>query len=161
MACRPIIGGMNILTEVSSMEGAKRLIISAYSGFMGRRLASLGLGRPLGSPLNVLRKMLSGPNSSKKVTTPLRNPVSRLETVTTVVIPITIPRIVSMERKRFVQTEVSANRTFSVTEILILTATPPPDSALQHGLRGTSLIGYPPPKRPQSPKLHRQQKHPI
>ena len=45
--------------------------------------------------------MLSGPSSWKNVTTPWRSPVSSEATVTTVVMPMTIPRIVSSERKRW------------------------------------------------------------
>ena len=45
---------------------------------------------------------MSGPSSSKNVTTPARRPVSSDATVTTVVIPMTIPRMVSSERNRLV-----------------------------------------------------------
>src|SRR5260370_37408570 len=86
---------------------------SAYSGLMGRRLSSLGRPGWLGSPLKRLTKMLSGPNSSKNGTMPCRSPVSRLDTVTTVVIPITMPRMVRPDRKRLVHTESIAMLKFS------------------------------------------------
>src|SRR5580658_7652558 len=64
-------------------------------------------------------KMLSGPNESKKVTMPARKPVSSDATVTTVVIPITMPRIVRPERNRCVQTADIAIVKFSLGEIFI------------------------------------------
>jgi len=45
----------------------------------------------LGSPLVLERKTLSGPNSWKKTTMPSRRPVRRELTVTTVVMPMTMP----------------------------------------------------------------------
>jgi hypothetical protein len=63
----------------------------------------MGAGWP-GSPDVLDTKILSGPNSWKNTTTPSRRPVSSEATVTTVVIPITIPRMVSRERKRCVHT---------------------------------------------------------
>ena len=58
----------------------------------------------LGSPEVLKRKMLSGPSCWKKVTTPWRKPVSSEATVTTVVMPMTMPRMVSSDRKRWVHT---------------------------------------------------------
>ena len=60
------------------------------------------------------RKMLSGPISWKKTTTPWRRPVSSDATVTTVVMPMTIPRMVSSERKRWIHTACRAMRMFSL-----------------------------------------------
>ena len=48
--------------------------------------------------------MLSGPSSWKNVTMPARSPVSSDATVTTVVMPMTMPSTVSSERKRFAHT---------------------------------------------------------
>ena len=92
--------GMTNCIPTSSTEAAhQRRMASAYSGLMARRLRSFSgaLGR-LGSPLVLNTKMLSGPISSKKVTTPARRPVSSEATVTTVVMPMTMPRMVSSER---------------------------------------------------------------
>src|SRR5580658_4480226 len=62
-------------------------------------------------------KILSGPNESKKVTMPARKPVSSDATVTTVVIPITMPRMVRPERNRCVQTADMAMVKFSLGEM--------------------------------------------
>jgi hypothetical protein len=69
----------------------------------------------LGSPELLKRKMLSGPSCWKKVTTPWRKPVSSEATVTTVVMPMTMPRMVSSERKRWIHTAPTATRMFSAT----------------------------------------------
>jgi len=66
---------------------------------MPESLRSLRVPGAFGSPLTRLRKMLSVPNSSKKTTIPWRRPASKELTVTTVVIPMTIPRMVSNDRK--------------------------------------------------------------
>src|SRR5579871_5782752 len=88
---------------------------SAYSGLIGRRLRSFGMNPPEpGPPENRETKMLSGPSSLKYTTIPCRRPVSSDATVTTVVIPMTMPRIVSSERKRCVQTWRIARFMFSV-----------------------------------------------
>ena len=69
---------------------------------MGAALALFGTAVAwLGSPEVLKRKMLSGPSSWKKSTTPCRRPVSSDATVTTVVMPMTMPRMVSSERKRW------------------------------------------------------------
>ena len=74
----------------------------------------------LGSPEVRNRKILSGPSSRKKSTTPWRKPVSSDATVTTVVMPITIPRMVSSERKRCVHTACTAICMFSAALIFMV-----------------------------------------
>src|ERR1035438_8192083 len=92
---------------------------SAYAGSTGRRLHSLGGSwiAPGFWPFDM--KMLSGPNESKNVTMPARRPVRRDATVTTVVIPITMPRMVRPERNRCVQTADIAIVMFSLGEMFI------------------------------------------
>src|SRR5579863_4032175 len=113
---------MNRFSPTSCTEEHKRRISSAYSGLMARRLASLGSVRGwLGSPEVLKMKILSGPSSLKKSTTPWRRPVSREATVTTVVIPMTIPRMVRSERKRCPQTAPKAICMFSTALMFIVT----------------------------------------
>ena len=86
------------------------------------------LGRVLNSARIVVffdMKMLSGPSESKNVTMPARNPVSSDATVTTVVMPITMPRMVRPERNRCVQTADIAIVMFSFGEIFIRLLTQP------------------------------------
>src|SRR5665213_4623853 len=64
-------------------------------------------------------KILSGPSSSKNVTTPARRPVRSEATTTTVVIPMTMPRMVSPDRNRLVQTADIAMVIFSFGESCI------------------------------------------
>ena len=97
--------GRSSSSPTSSTEKHQRLIYSAYSALRGRRCRSLALRVSWpGSPEVLKMKMLSGPSSSKKTTTPWRTPVRSEATVTTVVMPITMPKMVSSERKRCVHT---------------------------------------------------------
>src|SRR5215469_16192042 len=59
-------------------------------------------------------KTLSGPSVWKKTTTPSRRPVSSDATVTTVVMPMTIPSTVRSERNLWLQTACTAICMFSV-----------------------------------------------
>src|SRR5579863_5399405 len=86
-------------------------------------------------------KMLSGPNESKKVTMLARRPVSSDATVTTVVIPITMPRIVKLERNRCVQTADMAIVKFSRGEIFIFFRTGFRYSALRATM-GSSFAAF-------------------
>src|SRR5215469_16727773 len=58
-------------------------------------------------------KTLSGPSVWKKTTTPSRKPVSSDATVTTVVMPMTIPNTVSSERNLWFHTACTAICIFS------------------------------------------------
>src|SRR6202167_4930896 len=112
-------GGIRSEIPISCTVLANRRMTSAYAGSICRRLRCLGGSwRPPG--LSVFdRKILSGPNESKNVIMPARNPVSRDATQTTVVIPITMPRIVRPERNRCVQTADMAIVMFSLGEMFI------------------------------------------
>src|SRR5437763_17035313 len=93
---------------------------SAYSGLIGLLFLSfIGSNVWFGLPLVLNRNTLSGPNSLKNVTTPARKPVSSDATVTTVVIPITMPRMVRPERNRLVHTADIAMIRFSRGEMFI------------------------------------------
>src|SRR5687768_7424494 len=135
--------GTNNDTLVRSIERHVRSMYSAYSGRISRRLRSFGVPSPAGSPETRATKILSGPNSWKKVTTPCRRPVSRLDTVTTVVMPITIPMMVSSERKRCAQRAPSAMRTFSVGSMRMRLFGPKRDDRVEaSGARGRVPTRY-------------------
>ena len=98
-------GEYRAVEPTSSTVLAQRRIMSAYSGLMGRRLRSLGGScRSAGIAAGLEEEDVVGAQFLEEVTTPARRPVSSDATVTTVVIPITMPRMVRKERKRCVQT---------------------------------------------------------
>src|SRR5579863_1298932 len=115
-------GGTINETEISSTVLAARRMASAYAGPMGRRLRSLGGSWKAPGFVLFDKKILSGPNESKNVIMLDLKPVSSDATVTTVVMPMTIPRMVKPERNRCVQTADIAIVIFSFGEIFIYSA---------------------------------------
>ena len=152
-----VTGGIQSAVATTSTDGQKRFTYSAYSGGIGRRLRSLGDPRLFGSPPKRLTKIVSGPNSSKNVTMPLRKPVSSDETVTTVVMPITIPRMVSPERNLLVHTEETAMCTLSAGLILMLLGAPfySAISATTGSRRAACRAGYQPEMMPTPAETNR------
>src|SRR6185312_1604738 len=112
------------MTATSSTVLEKRRMLSAYSSFIGRRLRSFGEPPSPGPPLAFETKILSGPSSLKNVTTPARSPVSSDATVTTVVIPMMMPRTVRPDRNLWDQTASIAMAMFSRGEIYMLFRSP-------------------------------------
>ena len=93
-----------LASPTSCTEAHQRLILSAYSGFSGRRLRSFGrLLTGIAGGL-VRGKYCPARVPGRTSPCPARRPVSSDATVTTVVMPMTMPSTVSSERKRCAHT---------------------------------------------------------